>query len=152
MRAVQIALVTLLAAPVSAQTTHTKQCDPDDAKSCVQPILVGEEAPFSGQLLTFRRAAKLAVKAGQCKERVQLAQDEARELAQIEVKTLESILENRQQSHEVQLDLMKRRMEELENSLVAPWYERPAFVLPVSVLGTIGVMTLSVKTLQILGQ
>jgi hypothetical protein len=127
-----------------------KSCDPDDPKSCVQPLMEGEPAPFSGQLMTGRRAAKLAVLAGGCQDRVDLAVGETRELGTIDLNAEKALRASDQAAFQLQKDLLMRRMAEMEDTLAPRWYERPAFVAAVTAVVTVAVLAVSVKTVQAL--
>jgi hypothetical protein len=137
--------LTLCAARGAAQTPDAA-CDPNDPKSCVQPLSVGQAAPFAGLLLTPRRAAKLGVMAGECQARVDLGVEREQELAQVKLQGLQQLRDNDKQAAQLQIDLLTRRMADL-----APrWYEHPAFVAVLTGLTTVAVLALSVKTVQAL--
>lgn len=110
--------------------TLPKQCDPKDAHSCVQPLLAGEMAPFTGQLLTHRRAARLAVKSASCKARIQLKIDETAEVWKLKLDLEKGLRENDNIASRQSLEAMKRYAESLEQK----WYEHPAFVVGVTIV------------------
>lgn len=141
--------LTLCAARGDAQTPDAA-CDPNDAKSCVQPLIAGQAAPFTGLLLTPRRAAKLGVMAGECEARVALAVDREQELAQVKLQGAQQLRDNDKQGAQLQVDLLMRRMAEQEKALTHRWYEHPAFVATLTAVTTVAVLALSVKTVQAL--
>lgn len=145
------ALLLTLACPAGGKAqAFPRICDPDDAKSCVQPVAAGEPAPFDGQLMTNRRAAKLAVLAGGCQDRVDLEVARERELAAIALNGEKALRASDQATAQVKVDLLMKRMAEMEDILTPRWYERPAFVSAVAVVATVAVLVVSVKTVQAL--
>lgn len=139
------ASLTLCAARGATQTPD-RACDPADPKSCVQAVTEGQVVPFTGVLMTLRRAAKLGVAAEGCQERVELAVEREQELAQVKLLGERQLRENDRQTSQLQVDLLQRRMAELAPA----WYERPAFVAPLTAALTVAVLVLSVKTVQAL--
>lgn len=142
-------LVTLYAARGAAQTPD-KACDPNDPKSCVQALTEGQAAPFSGMLLTLRRAAKLGVAAEGCQERVDLAIQREQELAQVKFQGLQQLRDNDRLTAQLQADLLHKKIAEQTENLPPRWYERPAFVTIVTAAVTVGVLAMSVKAVQAL--
>lgn len=132
-----------LSAPPSLQPA----CDPQDSRSCVQPLLEGEAAPFTGQLLTPRRAAKLAVKAGQCKERIRLETTRISNLLLVDLEAERAKRTNDAKHHQLQLDLMKARLVEASQR---EWYEHPVLVAAFAVAATSLVYVGAVKTVEAL--
>ena len=99
----------LLATTLSATAyAGEKQCHQKDPKNCVVTLMEGEVTPFTGQLLTFRRVAKLAVKTGECKERIILAVDEANELSQIDIKLQKDLRMNGEEFWKLDKELLLR--------------------------------------------
>lgn len=140
---VLVAVCTPRDARGAPQPTVRGSCSPDDPKDCVQPLLEGEAAPFSGQLLTPRRAAKLAVEAGSCQERVEIETQRVTDRLQLQIDLQKSLRANDRQAHELQLDLLKKRLEQAEEILSPRWWERPAFVIPTTVVLTVGAVVLA---------
>ena len=126
----------MLALAISASSL---ECDPNDAKSCLQIVVKGETVPFTGALLTPRRAAKAGAKAEQCDARVETVQSEMRDRLMLTEKLMVDRLDNAAQSHKLEIDLMMRRMKQLEDSLGPRWYEHPIFVATVTVATTVAV-------------
>lgn len=123
--------------------TLPASCDPQDQKSCVQPLVEGEVAPFTGQLLTPRRAAKLAVDAGSCKEATAIEVGHVEETWELKLNTEQRLRKNDQDAHQLEVDLLMKRMAQMEETLAPHWYERPVFVATVSVVLTIGAVVLA---------
>jgi len=135
-----------LASPVLAE----KVCDPQDPKSCVQAVTAGEVVPFDGQLLTPRRAARLAVAADGCVDRVGLAIEEQKAVAAQQIAGERSLRANEVVSCKLQTDTLTKRMVAMEEILTPKWYERPAFVAIVSSAVTVALLVVSVKAVQTL--
>jgi len=142
-------LLTLYAARGEAQTAEAV-CDPNDPKSCVQALTVGQPAPFTGVLLTYRRAAKLGVLAEGCQERIDLTAQREKEIAEVKLLGEKLLRENDQKVSQLQQDLLKKRLQEQVEELPPHWYEKPAFVTIVTAAVTVGVLAMSVKAIQIL--
>lgn len=139
----------LLLATTSAWAGE-KHCDPKDAKSCVQAVSEGETVPFAGQLMTHRRAAKLVTTTEQCADERALDLEEASELHQIQLDLLKKQRANDQEAAKMKLDLVMKRMEQMEEELAPKWYERPPFVATVTVVLTVAVFVSAVKTVEAL--
>jgi hypothetical protein len=145
--AVVLAFAVLLLSPrmghCAPQPTVPGSCDPADQKSCVQPLLEGEAAPFSGQLLTPRRAAKLAVEAGSCKEATAIEVEHAVDVWKLKLETEQRLRKNDQDAHQLEVDLLMKRMAQIEETLSPHWWERPVFVATASAVLTIGAVVLA---------
>ena len=139
----------LWVAPGYAQTAD-RVCDPADPKSCVQVVTEGQPAPFSGVLMTGRRAAKLGVLAEGCQDRLDLAVDAAKELAAIQVRGIQAMRQNDVDSGKFQRDLLLKKLQDAEELYSPRWYERPAFAATVTAVVTVAVLAISVKTVQVL--
>ena len=144
-----ISLLTLCAARGAAQSPEAA-CDPGDPKSCVQGLTVGQPAPFTGMLLTYRRAAKLGVLAEGCQDRVDLGIQREKEIADVRLLGEQQLRENDRKVSQLQLDLLRKRLQEQVEELPPRWYERPAFVTIVTAAVTVGVLAMSVKAVQAL--
>lgn len=115
-------------------------CDPNDPKSCVQTLVEGEKAPFNGQLLTFRRAAKMSAKLELNHERLQLKIDEATEPLEREIAFQKRLQKSAEKAHKQSEDFLVKQIDEA----LPDWHERPIFVASASVVVTLGVIALSV--------
>jgi len=81
-------------------------CPTDD---CVQYVIEGESVPFSGQLLSPRRAALLGVRAQSTEERVALAIREHSEICEIKIDAYNNMRLNDQESCDLRIDLMENQ-------------------------------------------
>ena len=127
-----------------------KVCDPKDAKSCIQPVSEGDTVPFSGQLVTHRRAAKLVANLEQCNEEKALSLEEAAALFQVKLDLANEQRLNDGKFHKMQMELMVKRMGQMADDLSVPWYQSPPFVAVSSVLLTGAVFVVAVKTVEAL--
>ena len=141
-----VCLSVFLASPALAQ----KVCDPEDPKSCVQALIQGETVPFDGQLMTPRRAAKLAVLANGCQDRVALCREEEQALSATKLAGEEALRKSDELSCTMQKETLMKRMQGLEELLTPKWYERPAFVAIVASTVTVALLVVSVKAVQVL--
>lgn len=87
------------------------------------PIEEGEPAPYSGQLLDPETAIKLSQKAGNCDIRLNLE------------------LERMKAIHEAQLEAVRPK-----------WFEHPAFVATMTVLGVVSIVGVTAFGLQAASQ
>jgi len=141
--------LTLWAAPGAAQTAD-KVCDPSDPKSCVQAIAEGQPAPFTGLLMTGRRAAKLGMLAEGCQDRIDLMVGEIKELSQVQLQGLQAMRQNDKDSSKLQTDLLMERLRGAEELFSPRWYERPAFVAVLTTVLAVATLAVAVKTIQVL--
>jgi len=138
--------MTLLASPYQ----HEKVCQTGDPLDCRQHVVKGELVPFEGQLLTPRKAARLGVQAGECDERISLAISREKEIAGIRVQQQMDLRANDQRGYDLQVELMLKRMQLMEETLAPKWYERPPVVAVVTSIIMVGLYVTSVKTIQAL--
>lgn len=141
--------LTLWAAPGAAQTVD-KACDPSDPKSCVQAITEGQPSPFTGILMTGRRAAKLGVLAEGCQDRIDLAVGGIKELSQVQIQGLQAMRQNDKETSKLQTDLLIQKLKGAEEFYSPRWYERPAFVAVLTTVLTVATLAVAVKTVQVL--
>jgi len=135
--------------PRSAAQTIDPVCDPSDTKSCVQAVSQGQPVPFTGILMTGRRAAKLAVMADGCQTRIDLAVGEVKEQTDIQVRGIQAMRQNDLSSAKFQRDLLMRKLDESEALFSPRWYERPAFVAAMTAIGTVAVLVVAVRAVEV---
>ena len=98
-------------------------CDPVDPDLCVQPLKLGQQAPFAGQLYTPKLALDQAAKAHDCKEVTEIAVGAAVDPLQLKLDreiTLRAIDIRAAGDRE---DVLKKRVEEAVHASVRLWYE-----------------------------
>lgn len=130
-----------------ADPKYPPSCDPKDSTNCVQPLVEGETAPFTGQLLSTRRAAKLIVRAEQCDQRLQLKLHETVELWQIKLKLAQDTAAIELESLKKQLQILERALKEAGK---VPWYQHPAFVSSMTATILVAILIGSIKVYQAL--
>lgn len=135
-----LALALSLSAPKLAA-----QCAPDDPQDCVQPLLKGEPAPFTGQLLTMRRAAKVAVFQLQLEERVQLELLRHVEPLKIDLEAQKRLTASLEQARKEAQAAYELQLKEAYH-----WSRSPWFVGTASVVGTSLLFVGAVKAVQTL--
>lgn len=141
-----LALVGILLEPFTAVLSAPKyeaQCDPKNPKNCSQPLLQGEVAPFSGQLLPTDFAINLGQKAYWCEERLQLKLKLETQKLEIDLQAAKNILELQTKSHQQEIDLLTERLKEAHDR---PWIEKPVVV---SALTVVAVLLIIFGTTQI---
>lgn len=114
-----------------------KECDPDDSESCSQPLIEGETAPFSGQLLTPRMAIKLGQRAASFDVRLELEMERVRGQFQLDLELEKKLHKIDQESCDRQVSLLTDR---LEKAKIDKWYQHPLFVASLSVVLTVGIL------------
>jgi len=105
--------------------THPKTCDPKDNRSCVQPLMEGEEAPFFGQLLTPRRAARLAIKAEQCQTRIDLSVQETKQLYEFDLDLARQLRANDRQAAEMQKKILSEELARAHEAAETNFLDHP---------------------------
>ncbi len=110
------------AAQASAQEGE-RVCDPKDAGKCSQALEKGEEAPFSGQLLTPKLAIALAQKAERFDIELQIELEKDRALARID-------LELQRRLRQLENASFERQKTEYENAIFqfSRWFRAPIVV------------------------
>lgn len=115
---------------------HPKICSRDKPGHCVQPLEKGEPAPFTGQLYTIEMALDHSEIVHNFQNRLKLEMGHLRDGFTIR-------LQGEQRLRELDVETAKAReklyLEAIEDA--SPhWYERPAFVIPVTIAVTAGVI------------
>lgn len=105
-----------------ALASEAKSCTKNDPEDCRQTVKAGEVVPFDGQLMTPRRASRLAVMAGQCRLKIDTAVEEMKMLLGLDLKLEQQMRANDNDHAKREIELLTRRLEEVQPS----WYEHPA--------------------------
>lgn len=129
-----------------AEPKHEPVCDPQDPKSCVQLLLEGEKAPFTGQLLTIRRAAKAAVGLMMCDDRIKLKLAEANELWGIKLDLAKRLAAADLEAAQAKIKVLQKALQERR----PPWYHHPAWVAGLTTTILVGILVASIKIYQAL--
>ena len=130
-------LVSLLVVSLPAHAQKfEKECDPNDAEKCSQPLVVGEVAPFSGQLLTPKLAIDLGQKAASFDERLELKMKYVKKMSQLDLDLEKKLHEIDNEACTEKVDLLTDR---LKTATLEHWYQHPIFVASLSVFLTAGV-------------
>jgi hypothetical protein len=121
-------------------------CRTDDPSMCVLRLELGEKAPWAGILQTDRQAAELAVRADpdRIEQRIKEAVDAV-------VKLSNNELEFEKRKSQIDLNSLSTEMAAMEENyekrielVEAHWYQEPMFVIPVTVLVTLGAVAATV--------
>lgn len=139
---------TLWAAPSAAQGLAPRECDPGDPQKCSQPLLQGQAAPFSGQLLTPKLALDLGQKAAYCEERLQIELRKERDLAVVQKALDARLLEIEREGAAMKLAIVQKALDQTQGLVPPPaWYERPPVVAVAAATGVLGVLAISARVL-----
>lgn len=146
-----MAALALWTTPGRAQPLPPRECTPDDPQKCSQPLLQGQAAPFSGQLLTPKLAIDLGQRATHCEERLAIELRKERELALVQ-KTLDArLLEIEREGAALKLALIQKALDQTQGLVPPPaWYERPPVVAAATATGVLGLLAVSAKVLILL--
>lgn len=142
--AVLVAVLQALTLPVQAAETI---CDPDQPSHCARPLQKGEEAPFSGQLLSTELSLDLGLKADFCEEKLKLELDFQKKTLGLDLNLERQLRENDRKAWEAERALLIKRLEEAQ---AGHWYEHPAFVATVTAVLTFLVVLGARETLKAL--
>jgi len=112
---------------LASDVTVTGICSTETPTDCVYPIEQGEEAPFSGQLITAERAARLVVASESCGAYMRTELERARALYELRLAQCGEKREAQAEANMRQLEALQRRLEAVEGPL-APWWQRPEFL------------------------
>ena len=129
-----------------ADPKHEPVCDPQDPESCVQLLLEGEKAPFTGQLLTPRRAAKAAVGLMMCDDRIKLQVAKADELWTVKLDLAKRLAAADLEAARSQIKVLQKALQDSK----PPWYQHPAFVSGLTTTILVAILIGSIKVYQAL--
>jgi len=136
----------LIVSPVAG--TENASCLENDPTSCRQTVREGELVPFDGQLMTPKRAATLAVAAGQCQDRIAMEVSQAVELMKIDLQLQEQLRANDKEHAQKQLDLLMTELE-LTRELTEPsFWEHPVLWFTLGVAATVAAVGITVAVLD----
>lgn len=135
---------------VEAASKYPVVCDSDDPTRCTQPIVRGEIAPFDGQLLNTEKAIQLGQVAAHCEDRIELERTRTSSLAMIE-------LGHAKELYAIDLRALARERDLYKGLYAAKpiglsWYEQPMFIVPATIVVTLGAVYLATRVVEIGGK
>ena len=104
-----------------AAEPEAKACDPDDATNCIEYLMKGTPAPFTGMLAGPRRAALLTVRSSMCQVRVSEARDEEKEAGDQKLAFEQLGRKSDNAASQQKILLMKKGMEAYETQFGPKW-------------------------------
>lgn len=113
----------------------TGLCSPRDPDSCVYLLERGERAPFTGHLITYRRAAELVVAWDNCHAVAGLRVAEEQAICRAKLARSAADRRSLAEAHLRQLDVLQRRLEAVAEPV--PWWRRAGPVLTAAVVGAL---------------
>jgi hypothetical protein len=128
------------------------ECDPEWPAHCSVSLSAKTRAPFSGQLLTSELAISLGQKAAWSQKQIDLAVAKTSSIAAVKLQTEKRIHRIELDAKDEKIDRWKTRAGEEKaraEKLRMKWYESPAFVIPVTVVATIGVIWATKEVMQV---
>lgn len=135
MRLLVLAVV-LLAPGFAWGQEPAKQCVPGKPGQCVQPMTAGEPTPFDGQLYTPELAIDQSEKVHSFDARLKLELDRVNDRHRFIVIKEQRLREIEREAYDRSEKLLLQRLEDSQ----PPFYERPAFVIPVTIAVTAAVI------------
>lgn len=138
-----LSFLSVLAASSAYADPLPKICDPKDPASCAQPIVAGQAAPFSGQLLTTKLAISIGQKAEYCDVVTKIEVDRTAEKAAIDLTAEKQLRSIDNDTAKAEREAMQKRLDQAQ-----PWYERPWFVATVTVIITVTAYGIAMKSVE----
>ncbi len=132
-----LGLITTLTSPIQASEVSDLgkvYCDPYDANRCTQRVYEGQLVPFNGQILTIDLAVSLGQKAFYCSEELKLQLDQQAKILRVDLDLEKDLRANEREVYDTRIALLMKKLNDVESS---SWYERPGFVVPMTVLATL---------------
>lgn len=136
--------VVALGWPILAFAGEDLPQDTSEAQKAPQFVRAGDVAPFSGMLMPLSVAATVTAKVEGCEKRIEVARNEAREVADVELGYLANLRENDRQAHELQTKMLENAISQAEPA----WWEHPAVWFLAGIGATIAIFAGSVSILD----
>lgn len=136
-------MISLALAAALLSASPPAGCDEREPLLCAAPLLAGDLAPWSGQLVTTELAIRLGQKAAGCDALRALDAEHAAKLAAVDLGLERRLREVEKAEHERAIDLLE---EELRRALTArevPIFERPLFVSGATFVATAAIFTIA---------
>lgn len=115
---------------------YPKTCSKEKPEHCVQPLEKGEPAPFAGQLYTFELALDHSEIVHDFQNRLKIDAGHLQDRFGIRLKGMERLRELDAEAAKAREKLYLAAIEDAS----PPWYERPTFIVPVTIVVTAGVI------------
>ena len=119
-------------------TAGEPSCVDGDPNDCRVALTPGDPAPFAGQLLTPRRAARLAVAAGQCEVRTSHAVEAAIAEMTIDLRLERALRAQDRESYEERSRHLTAALEKAHAASERGFFDHPVTWITVGVLLTTG--------------
>ena len=100
-------------------------CAEDDPQDCRIALKSGDAAPFGGQLLSPRRAARLAVMAGQCSDRTNLAVEAAVAEVTLDLELERRLRESDRETFDLRVRVLTRALEKADEASRRGFLDHP---------------------------
>ncbi len=125
-----------------SQSPFTKSCVDGDPFNCRQTVVEGTKVPFSGQLMTPRRAALLAVTATQCQVQLDLEMERVQAIVNVDLFLEKSLRANDNKAAKAQKELLTGELKRAHKAAEKKWHDHPALWMTIGgvvVAATIGI-------------
>ena len=143
---VSTVLTTLFPLIAGAQDLKFKPtCAPDDPKSCIQPLIPGEPAPWSGQLMNTRRAIITWKKLQGYDAHKDLDIENLNEKHAIDIQLARDQRASDKEAANEKYNILNDRLEEALRAAKTPFYEKPLFIAIITAGGTALIVTAMFK-------
>lgn len=138
----------LLSLAISTAFLGDPSCVPNDPTDCRQTVTKGEVVPFDGQLLSPRRAAKLAVRVGQCQERIAAEVAEVAELMKIDLRLEKQLRANDSEHANRQRKLLEAELVRAHEAAEPSFLEHPALWFAFGVVATVAAVGITIAVID----
>lgn len=118
-----LSLLTSIALPLAGAAEPV--CAEDDPHDCRVALEVGDAAPFAGQLLSPRGAARLAVMAGQCSNRTDLAVQRAVAEVTIDLELEKRLRESDRENFDLRVQVLTGALEKADRASRRGFLDHP---------------------------
>lgn len=145
----QLALIALLAlGGAKSPRTIDVDCRTDFRDRCSAGMYKKEIAPFDGVLMSGALAAHLYLMEKNTPERLRLAVQKEVDLREIEVKHQKDLNQINKENFDEKLEIMATAHAQALELIRPSWYEHPAFIIPMSVGGTLLLVWMATEVLE----
>ena len=134
-----------------SQSPFPKSCAKDDPSNCRQTVVEGTQVPFSGQLMTPRRAAILGVAASQCQLQIDMAVESIQSIINVDLYLEKSLRSNDQKAAKTEKTLLTEELKRAHEAAEKRWYNHPAIWMTIGgvvVAATIGIAVAIIKAIN----
>lgn len=136
-------MISALALTLALTAPPAGACDEREPLLCAAPLMAGDLAPWSGQLVTTELAIRLGQKAAGCDALRALDAEHAAKLAAVDLGLERRLREVEAAEHDRAVDLLEAELRRALAAREVPLVERPAFVAGATFAATATIFTIA---------